>query len=71
MASCCVDPRITHIVAKCSDLCRVELPDGEELDGYVPSNLGIGGGDYVNFKFCLGCGRIVGSFPIDEERVLP
>jgi hypothetical protein len=41
-------------------------------DGYVPSGLNIGGGDYLEFKMCLDCGRVQGKvpFPISEDTVL-
>jgi hypothetical protein len=32
-------------------------------DGYVPSGLGIGGGDYIDFKLCLNCGQIQDTWP--------
>jgi hypothetical protein len=31
--------------------------------GYVPDDMGIGGGDYVEFDYCLQCGQIQGRFP--------
>jgi hypothetical protein len=62
----CGSNRIVSVNAKCSDLCNVQLPSGEELDGYVPDNLNIGGGDYIGFEFCMDCGRIQDEFPIDD-----
>ena len=38
-------------------------PKGKEQIGYVPSSLNIGGGDYVEFKYCLSCGQIQGKWP--------
>lgn len=35
----------------------------KEKDGYVPSDMGIGGGDYIEFEWCLDCGQIQGTFP--------
>jgi hypothetical protein len=29
-----------------------------EHHGYVPRDLGIGGGDYVKLSYCLDCGQI-------------
>ena len=65
----CGASRLLSVSAKCSDLCHVMDPnDGErETDGYVPRDLGIGGGDYLEFKYCLQCGKIQGSFPITED----
>jgi len=56
--------KILSICAKCSDCCHSEIViDGEvvkELDGYVPRNFGIGGGDYIEFHVDLETGKIVG-----------
>lgn len=62
MCNCNLPSRILKVNAKCSDMCFVQL-DGEEHVGYVPDDLGIGGGDYVNFEVCLNCGKIQGDFP--------
>ncbi len=62
----CNSVRIVSVSAKCSDLCFFETI-GFESDGYVPSNFGIGGGDYVEFDYCLECGQIQGEFPIKFE----
>lgn len=51
--------------AKCNDMCSLRFEDMERHD-YVPDYLGIGGGDYVSFEYCLDCGRIQGEFPIEE-----
>jgi hypothetical protein len=29
-----------------------------EYDGYVPTGIGIGGNDYLEFDYCLNCGQI-------------
>lgn len=59
----CNNSRIVSISAKCSDLFSVSMKD-KEHDGYVPYNLGIGGGDYVSFDYCLNCGKIKGEWPL-------
>ena len=64
----CGSERIASVSAKCSDACHYRL-GGQELDYYVPSDLGIGGGDYVEFKYCLDCGQIQGDFPIPQAEV--
>lgn len=56
--------RMISVCGKTSDLCHVTLPDGTEKDGYVPSDLNIGGGDYVEFSYCADCGKIQGEFPV-------
>ncbi len=59
----CKSDRIAGVNAKCSDLCYARIGTYEH-QGYVPSDMGIGGGDYVEFKWCLDCGRIVGQWPV-------
>jgi hypothetical protein len=60
----CLHPedRIASVSAKCSDLCGVVI-NGRTHEGYVPDDLGIGGGDYVEFRWCLDCGVIGGDWP--------
>jgi hypothetical protein len=60
--STCKSTNILDVSAKCSDLCTVSYK-GKSLDGYVPSDLGIGGGDYVEFQLCLACGKVQDTFP--------
>lgn len=72
----CGSGRIADIAAKCSDCCSCSLVnDGKRGDhGYVPVDMGIGGGDYVEFSFCLDCGQIQAEFPVPEtelERFVP
>ena len=63
----CGSYRIAKVGAKCSDLCYYQY-DGIEKDGYVPCEMGIGGGDYIDFDYCLECGQIQDDcFPIKEE----
>lgn len=58
----CGSKRIVGVMGKCSD--RVQLYTGEnEHEGSVPDDMGIGGGDYINFDYCLNCGQIHGTFP--------
>lgn len=68
MACKCGSERIASVSAKCSDCCCVKYsPEDEYKDGYVPSDMGIGGGDYVEFEWCLDCGLIQGDFPVQTE----
>lgn len=61
----CGSERILAVSGKCSDLCSVqELNGTEETDGYVPHDLNIGGGDYLEFGVCLECGQLTGEFPV-------
>lgn len=60
----CKSERVAGLSAKCSDMCFINYPDGSEKDGYVPSDIGIGGGDYVEFDWCMDCGQIQSEFPV-------
>jgi hypothetical protein len=72
----CTHPaaRIASVTAKCSDCSGTDIGGVEHSDGFVPSDMGIGGGDYVEFRWCLDCGAIVGDrtgwpkFPATEEE---
>jgi hypothetical protein len=73
MKSCqrCSAQRLVDISAKCSDMFHAKAE--KEHDGYVLRELGIGGGDYVEFTYCLECGQIQGKFPrgildIEDKR---
>jgi len=35
----------------------------------VPRDLGIGGGDDVQFDYCLGCGQIQRRFPLPSTEM--
>jgi hypothetical protein len=59
---------MAHINAKCKDLCFVDI-GGQEHDGYVPSDMGIGGGDYVEIDLCLNCGHVQGDWPLAETKL--
>lgn len=65
----CNSQRLAHVNAKCSDLCFVTMGSDVEHDGYVPGDMGIGGGDYVEFTWCLDCGTIQDEFPMAETAV--
>ena len=77
MRCICGSTRIMSVSAKCNDLCSVSLDD-EGKEGYVPSGVNIGGGDYVQFDVCAQCGHMLGTWPlpervqmIDEEDDIP
>jgi len=66
----CRSNKVVYVQAKCSDrfsLFHNPPDDGTPIDyeGYVPMYMGIGGGDYVEFGYCLNCGQIQGDFPIE------
>lgn len=64
----CGSTRIATVNAKCSDMCNVEIGSVEHND-YVPVDLGIGGGDYIRMKYCLDCGQMQGSFPLERSNI--
>ena len=66
MSNCkCGSNRIAYISAKSSDLNFVRVGEESSVEGYVPRDMGIGGGDYVEFDWCLNCGQIQGNnFPL-------
>lgn len=61
----CESKRVLDVSAKPSDCCGVTL-NGVTHEGYLPKDLGIGGGDYVEFRLCLECGKVQGKFPLAE-----
>ena len=70
MACDCGSDRIMRVSGKTDDTCFVRFKDREH-NGYVPSDLGIGGGDYIRVRICLECGTVQDtSFPITDEEVV-
>lgn len=58
------------VQAHCSDLCNITLPNGTEHDGYVPEDIGIGGGDDVYIKIDINSGRIIGWNDKIRDKIL-
>lgn len=58
----CNSERIVSARAKCSDMFSATVGEREH-DGYVPDDLGVGGGDYLKIKYCLECGQLQGTWP--------
>lgn len=62
----CKSNRIVTVSGKTSDLFSMKYRDTNKLyNGYVPYGIGIGGGDYMKFDYCLNCGQIQDNFPLD------
>jgi len=59
----CRSDRIACVGGKVSDMFHATVGDYEH-DGYVPGDLGVGSGDYIDFEYCLDCGQIQGDFPL-------
>lgn len=61
----CKSERIAEISSKSSDLNSFKMQSSEDWsEGYVPHDMGIGGGDYTELAWCLNCGQIQGTFPL-------
>ena len=64
----CKSDKIVSITGKTSDRCNTrDRYTDTESDGYVPRDLNIGGGDYLEFDFCRECGTIQGRWPVSDE----
>jgi hypothetical protein len=61
----CGSNRVADMTAKCSDMCGLSIGEYDN-DGYVPGDMGVGGGDYVEMKWCLECGQLQGNWPLPE-----
>jgi hypothetical protein len=48
---------------------NASLHGSRAFDGYVPTQLQIGNGDYIRFAYCADCGCIQGRFPISNEDI--
>ena len=59
--------------AKCSDLCSTYYTDKDgndtESDGYVPRDIGVGGGDYVELEIDMKTGQILNWKPVSDAQV--
>lgn len=58
----CNSERVCSVQSHASDCHFVRIGEKESY-GYLPSDLGIGGGDDLEMEFCLDCGQIQGDFP--------
>lgn len=61
----CNSKRVASFSAKCSDRGWASI-GGVEKDGYLPSDMGVGGGDYLEIDVCLECGQLQGTWPLPE-----
>lgn len=63
----CGSYRIASVSSKCTNSCFYKYEE-TETNGYVPPEMGIGGGDYIEFDYCIECGQIQDNcFPIKSE----
>ena len=65
----CGSDRIVSVSGKVSDMFYGSYKE-YEVDGYVPGDIGIGGGDYIEFVYCLECGQIQGDWPLPEPDLI-
>ena len=65
----CASQRLVSVSGKCSDLFTANT-SVLEYSGYVPSDINIGGDDYIDFQFCLECGMIQDDFPVQSEVIV-
>ena len=70
MSKCqnCKSDRIVSLYGKCNDLCVVTIGENEH-EGQVPNDLGIGGGDDIEFEYCADCGQIQSDFPLQPSKI--
>lgn len=64
----CKSSRVVSASAKCSDLFHAAHGDREH-NGYVPDDLGVGGGDYLEINWCLDCGQLQGEWPLPTTEL--
>ena len=68
MACKCGEERIISILAYSKD--NTAITYGKiEYDGYVPSDLGIGGGDSVEIDLCCNCGTVQDFVPLTDAEI--
>jgi hypothetical protein len=65
----CGGERVANVGGKCSDLFGLSLGEIDKHSIYVPGDWGIGGGDYIDFNYCLDCGQIQGTFPLEVTEL--
>lgn len=64
----CQSHRVARAGGKCSDMSNFSMGDIDH-QGYVPDEVGIGGGDYFSIKYCLDCGQLQGTFPLPLSEI--
>lgn len=66
----CKSKRLMSTFAKSSDLNQLfNHQTKEEYRGYTVEESGIGDGDdYIDFTYCMDCGKIQGTFPLPDFK---
>lgn len=68
MSCKCGKELIIHVQAHSKDCTNITYGKIEH-NGYVPHDLGIGGGDDVEFDFCANCGQIQDFSPLTDAEI--
>jgi hypothetical protein len=63
----CGSSRVLEVSGNVANTCCIVMGQNEVVD-CVPDNLGIGGGDFMEFEYCLECGQIQDTFPVDDPE---
>ena len=64
----CNSKRVASVTGKTGDCCGVCVGN-KSSEGHVPDDMNIGGGDFLNFYFCLTCGTIQGLWPLLKTKI--
>jgi len=63
----CSSDRLLSINGKVSDMFSADFKNAD-YQGYVPHDLGVGGGDYIKMKICLNCGKVQGVSKAEDPE---
>ncbi len=71
MANCfeCNSERIVELHANCPDGCKIYIGDDIFHEGDIPTDMNIGGPDFLAIEFCLSCGILQSNFPVEETEL--
>jgi len=69
MSCVCGSRRIMAVSGKVSDMCNVHYLSADH-DGYVPADLGIGSGDYLEFDVCMDCHRMINHPTLSDKEIV-
>lgn len=64
----CNSTRLIGVSSHSKDMCVISVGN-KEHDGYAPYDMGIGGGDDVEFDLCLDCGQMQGTWPLPTSSL--
>lgn len=59
----CSSHRVMKVSSHASDMHNASIGHQRHC-GYLPYDIGLGGGDDLRMEFCLDCGQIQGTFPL-------